>query len=501
MRGLLATFAFLSAVAIASAAPSPPAAATPGGESFARATRIASTHDPAALTEFDEGLTLLYAFNPEQARVSFTRALADDPAFALAWWGVAMTYGVNINTAFDPVSQREGARAIARAQPLVASAAPVERALVAAAAIRFASTRTRDAARSARAYRDAMDAAANAFPLDDDVETLAAEAEMDVHPWSYFDEDGTATPGTLGAIARLQDVLARSPGHIGANHLLLHALEESSHPGDALAAARTLANLTFEPAAEHLTHMPAHIFMRVGDYESAGIANARAIAAYQIYLANDPAGHKDYFDHDCTFGVDAFAMSGDERRARDLAARCDGDGSRASGDVDLRFHRWDRLARDASDDFTQGMLAAHDGRTATATARLAALRGAKNDVTGVEADVLAAALARRTGAASAEIAALARAVASQDAFGYAEPPQVFFPVRELLGGAELRAGRDADAERTFRDDLARNPGNPRSLAGLALALDREGRKADARSASERASAAWHGAAPFDASDL
>jgi tetratricopeptide (TPR) repeat protein len=459
-----------------------------------------STASESAQAAFDDGLTLLYAFNPEEARVSFGRAAAADPELAIAWWGIAMSYGTNLNTDFRSDAQRSGRQAIAKAQALAAHASPVERALIEAAARRFAYDRTSDADRSARAYRDAMYAAAATYAGDDDVQTLAAEAEMDVHPWSFFNADGTATPGTTGLVARLEAVLARDPEHIGANHYLVHALEESPHPEDALAAAQRLAADRFEPAAEHLIHMPAHTFMRVGMYHEAGEANVRALAAYDAYLAGPHAGHTDYFGHDCIFGIDAFMMSGEYARARTLAASCNA-GMLAT--VDLRFGHFEALANDPNlSAMSTGMLAVHDGRDAAAQAQLAILRDERDDAGILSAGVLEAALAARRGDSDAEIAALERAAAVQDKEGYSEPPLFWLPLGETLGAAYYRSGRLEAAERTFRATLARERDDPRALFGLARTLEREGRLADAHAAAERYAFAWRQAdTELDMKDL
>jgi len=340
---VVSVFLFTSCFGNRASAASVPAATADG---FVRAHRLVSTRSVTAQAAFDDGLTLLYAFNPEQARVSFRSALEADPSLAIAWWGVAMSYGTNLNVSFDGAAQRHGRDAVVKARALATRASPVERALIEAAVARFVYDRDADADRSARAYRDAMYAAASDYPNDDDVQTLAAEAEMNVHPWSFFDPNGTPTAGTPGIISRLQTVLARDPEHIGANHYLIHALEESPHPEGALAAAQRLAADRVEPAAEHLIHMPAHDFMRVGMYHEAGVANARAIDAYHTYLASDPAGHADYFGHDCVFGVDAFMMSGEYARARALAASCNGGRGGLLAIVDLRFAHYDALASD-----------------------------------------------------------------------------------------------------------------------------------------------------------
>ncbi len=476
--------------------------APPPSDAFVRAHRTVPTTSVRAQAAFDDGLTLLYAFNPEQARRSFESAAHADPKLAMAWWGIAMSYGMNINTPFDSAQAHRGHAAIAKAQALEGEASPVERALIGAATQRFAYDGPKDADRSATAYRDAMNAAAARFSDDDDVQTLAAEAELDAHPWSYYSSQGSATPGTAELVERLRAVLARDSAHIGANHFLIHALEESPRPDDAVAAADRLAADNFEPAAEHLAHMPAHAYMRVGRYHAAGEANARALELYRTYLATDPPGHTDYFQHDCVFGVDAFMMSGEYERARGMAAACARDGPGMTPIVDLRFRHWSALAADgASTDLGAGMLAARDGRLSDARRHLATLRTAAGDAARIQADLLEARIALSAGNHQAEIASLTAAVTLEDGLGYSEPPAFWYPLRETLGAAHFRAGRYADAERTFRADLEHNPNNPRSLFGLAQTLAREGQAADAERVQARFAAAWKGSAPPSLADM
>lgn len=347
-----------------------------------------------------------------------------------------------------------------------------------------------------------MNAAANSFPDDDDVQTLAAEAGLDAQPWSYYSPQGTAIPGTAGILAHLHTVLARDPAHIGANHFLIHALEESPHPQEALAAADRLTADSFESAAEHLAHMPAHAYMRGGRYHAAGEANARALRLYGAYLASDPAGHTDYFEHDCVFGVDAFMMSGEYERAREMANGCAQGGIGMAPIVDLRFRRWSALAADGgSTELGAAMLAARDGRLGEARKHLANLRAGKDDAARIQGDLVEARIAQTSGDHEAEIASLTRAVALQDGLGYSEPPAFWYPVRETLGAAYVRAGRYAEAEHIFRADLTRNPDNPRSLFGLAQTLAREGQTPEAQRVVARFRAAWKGSAPPDVAGM
>jgi hypothetical protein len=52
-------------------------------------------------------------------------------------------------------------------------------------------------------------------------------------------------------------------------------------------------------------------------------------------------------------------------------------------------------------------------------------------------------------------------------------------VRESLGAALFLAGRPAEADKVFREDLDKNPRNPRSLFGLWESLKAQKKSADA----------------------
>ncbi len=490
MRALLVALVLL--VPLRAAAQ--PTAATPSPTSvptFDVAHRPVSTHSAVAQRAFDEGLTLLDAFNPAEARQAFRRAIAADPDLAMAYWGVAMSYGLNINTAYNPADQRLGHEAIGQAQARTAGATDAERALIAAAVQRYAFTAAGDADRSARAFRDAMATAAAQFPSDDDILTLAAESELDLQPWDQWTKSGQPRPGTQAAIAGLQTVLARDPGHIQAEHLLIHALEASPRPQGALDAARRLAAYHFEPAAEHLTHMPALTYMRVGEYAEAGASNVAALSMFDTYLDGPhQTGHESYRRHDCEFAVDALMMSGEYERARDAAAGC-GDGSRRLlAYAAIRFHKWQDLAPVGSvTTYTDAVVAANAGHLDQAQRDERTLAADKG-TTQIAAHVIQAEIDGARGRQNTQIVELVSAVALQDQLDYREPPQWYFPVRETLGAAYYAAGDYPDAERVFRDDLLRNPRNPRSLYGLAQTLEREGKTADVAAAERDFAQAW-----------
>jgi tetratricopeptide (TPR) repeat protein len=111
----------------------------------------------------------------------------------------------------------------------------------------------------------------------------------------------------------------------------------------------------------------------------------------------------------------------------------------------------------------------------------------------IASDVLAARIAAAEGDMTTAISLLRDAVANQDQLLYNEPSDWYYPVRESLGGMLLKAGDIKGAEQVFRDDLAQNPRNPRSLFGLAEALTRQNRSYDASGVKAQFQSAWQGA--------
>src|SRR4029077_10905653 len=168
-------------------------------------------------------------------------------------------------------------------------------------------------------YTRAMKEAAQSFPDDDDVQTLYAEAMMNINAWKLWSLEGEPAPGTEEIVATLEKVLARNPQHPGANHYYIHAVEASPSPGRAVAAAERLPGMM--PAAGHLEHMPAHIMQRVGRYQAAAAANRSGIAADLAYFAatKAPDYYVMYTAHNYQFLAFSAAMEGRKEEAIEAA--------------------------------------------------------------------------------------------------------------------------------------------------------------------------------------
>jgi tetratricopeptide (TPR) repeat protein len=85
---------------------------------------------------------------------------------------------------------------------------------------------------------------------------------------------------------------------------------------------------------------------------------------------------------------------------------------------------------------------------------------------------------------------LEKAVGMQDALVYDEPPAWYYPVRESLGAALVRAGRGADAEKVFREGLRRSPRNGWMLFGLMESMRAQGKSEGMDEVQRELATAW-----------
>jgi len=514
-------------------APSAPATLRPGLGSYHFEI---TTTNPDAQKFFDQGLTLVYGFNHGGAIRMFSRAAELDPAAPMPLWGVALALGPHINNPdIDPESEKRAAETIAKAKTLAQTAGtPRERALIDALVVRYSSAPSPDLRQLDRAYKDAMAGLAKRWPEDADVQTLYAESMMDLRPWTLWAIDGTPSDLTPEIVSTLEGVLRRTPDHPGANHYYIHAVEASPHPEKAVPAARRLETLV--PEAGHLVHMPAHIYMRTGDFDSAVKSNAQAAAIDERFIQQ--TGSKVglyplmYYNHNVHFESAAAVMAGRYMDAKRAADKLVSNVSPFIAEMPmleaflsqptfvlLRFDRWtDVLASPAPPTgqrvstalyhYARALAYAATKDAASAGREQQAFReavaGIPRDMplgvlnnAGAIFDIASAVVDARVAAANGDrgsaIAHWKRAVEGQDRLAYDEPPSWYYPVRESLGAALLQDGQAAEAERVFRKDLELNPGNGRSLFGLWRSLETQNKSADAAAVRQQFDAAWKSA--------
>ena len=500
-------------------------------EGVSACRREVTTDSPEAQRYFNQGLAFLYAFNHDEALRSFEQAAAIDPGCAMAWWGIALANGPHIN---HPVLPRERAVAAwaalenAHAQNDDETGTEIE--LIEALSHRYAAEPPEDRKALDEAYAAAMRTVWHANPTDADVGALFAESMMDLRPWDLWLPSGEPQPGTDEIVGTLEAVLTQAPNHSLGLHLYIHAIEASPHPERAAAPADRLRNL--QPGLGHLVHMPSHIDVRVGNWAKAVEANAKAVKADRGYRERSP--HQDfyriYMAHNHHMLAFAAMMQGQRQQAteaiqamvREMPAdwveenALFADGFQAMPlEVLVRFGRWDailnapeppeylpvsRALRHAA----RGIAFAAKHEPAAARKELAEFIEARKrvpesavvgnnkacDVLDVAEHLLTGEMLVREGDVDTGIGALRKAVASEDALKYSEPPDWIHPVRHALGANLLAVGRPADAEAVYLESLDRLPNDGWALYGLARSLRMQGKKAEAAPHEKLFAEAW-----------
>ena len=493
-------------------------------------SRKVTTVSPEAQRYFDQGLAFLYAFNHDEAIRAFRLAGELDPKCAMAFWGVAVANGPHINNPVVPEDRAKAAwEALQQAQAAAAGESPVEKALVEALASRYASPPPEDRKPLERAYADAMRKVWRAHPRDADVGALFAESLADLRPWDLWTPDGKPQPGTEELVATLESVIALAPKHPLANHLMIHAVEASPHPEKADRSADTLRDL--QPGLGHMVHMPSHIDIRRGRWQQAITANAKAIEADRRYAARSPSQgfYRLYMAHNhhmLTYGAmmtgqSALALKSIRAMVADIPlaffeANPFMDGFMAMPlEVLMRFGRWDEILAEPAfphfvpisrtlQHYARAVAYAAKDDLPAALGEQAAFLEARarvpkeaffgnnsgSDVLDVAESFMRGEILFRSGKIDEGLAALREAATREDKLRYNEPPDWIQPVRHALGAALLQAGRFAESEAVFRQDLAKLPGNGWGLYGLSRALQLQKKTAEARAAEKQFDAVW-----------
>ena len=333
-------------------------------------------------------------------------------------------------------------------------------------------------------------------------------------------------------------MLAAVPGHPGANHLYIHLMEASLEPERALPAADRLEATM--PVAGHIVHMPAHIYVRVGQHAKAIASNVRSQQVDKRFaelwgdaplpnLGTYPLNHRMHAPHAIDFIRYAATVQGNYDTA--LAAAHQAADFVTPANIDLRggqkriasvwlvhkiFGQWQTLLDmepayigrpylDGLWHYVQGSALTATGDLEAASARSAALTALANapDADSYRVGATPASAVLRLAAFGLEgeiklasgdfegaIAAFEQAVAIEDGNNYTEPPDWAQPMRHYLGDALLKAGRPADAEAVYRRDLRWNQNNGWGLKGLALSLAAQGKAAEAADINARFENAW-----------
>jgi len=485
------------------------------------------THPIAARTVeaqkyFDQGLALSYGFNRDESLRSFRKAAQLDPQAPMAYWGIALALGPYVNMDGDPTYNIKESCAAVKQGLAIKSITPTEREWLEAAA-----TRCPDFADPSRYIRAMHDLAAK-YPDDLDAQTLYADALMTAVRWHWYSNDGKPAPGVTEAEHILEAVMRRSPNHAGANHLYIHAVESSPNPERAIPSSQRLMGIV--PSEGHMVHMPGHIWLVTGDFETAVSVNEHAVQADQKYFADSGmmGSYYMYYLHNINFILYGRAMQGRlastkaaEKQMAEAVAPMAKMSPEMAGVFDatikmaqLRMNQWDdllALPKPQTKDplvtawwrYSRAMAMAGKGRLDDARHERDEFESARKaldqkapwgqNVTGDVMNLASAVLeARVQSSPAAAVPIWKRAVSLQDALTYDEPPAWYYPVRESLGAALLLAKDAAGAEAVFHEGLRRSPNNGRMLFGLLESLKSQQKTQAAAEVKKEFDRAWSG---------
>ncbi|WP_418602972.1 hypothetical protein [Hwangdonia sp.] len=494
-----------------------------------------STKNDLAQRFFNQGLRLTYAFNHAEAHRSFMEAARLDPNLAIAFWGQAYTLGPNINDPFpDENRKNKYNEAISRAVKLAPNASQKEQALIEALTHRYSVDLDKDVTELNHKYMESMAEVAKEYPKDPDILTLYAASVMNTVPWNYWDNNGNPSPNIPEAKAALEKAMLMSPDNPGAHHYYIHMVELPK-PDLAVPSAEKLGGLM--PAAGHIVHMPSHIFIRVGRYKDAVLANQQAILADEDYISQClsqgmyPLG---YYPHNIHFLWSASSLLGNSDLAID-AAKKTAEKVPVGEMKELhflqnfaatpllaytRFGKWnDILTYPKPNDgikhlkliwhYARGVAFVRKNNIKEAKEELEAIQTLVDDpemetlvATGFDNGTTIAKLAYQV--VAGEIALLEKnynlaighfenAVKMEDNLVYNEPSAWYIPPRQNLGAALLKAGKYSEAEHVYHKDLEDLRQNGWSLMGLYESLRAQGKLNEAASVMQEFNLAWQDA--------
>jgi tetratricopeptide (TPR) repeat protein len=480
-----------------------------------------SSENPAAGAYFRQGFALLYAFNHWEAIRAFNVAQELDPNCAICYWGEATALAPNINAPMSEENAAKALKAISKAQELIEYADAREKALINAASKRFGG---KDADQNAlnKAYADAMAEVVAAFPEDQDIATLYAEALMTVSPWDYWERDfATPRPHIKTAIDTIEAVFAKNPEHYGAIHLYIHLYEATAMAAKAAPYADKLAGLA--PGSGHLVHMPGHIYFRIGRYIDSLTTNVTAVAVDEAYLEAVQGSNLyryGYFPHNVHFVMVSAQMAGDGKTALEYAAKLDAiipaEALKVAGWIaPIKAAPYFAYAQfgdeaavsalpDPGDDipllkamwhYARGLVFAQSGNAAAAGELDAinalisheAIKGADipaANILEIGALTIEAKMQMASGDHAGAVDKLQAAVKLQDAMPYTEPPFWYYAIEQSIGAALFEAGQYDEAARAFEASLVRHPNSAWSLFALKESYEKLGQEVEAEKIAE-----------------
>ena len=458
-----------------------------------------SSASPAAQGPFLVGVKALFNFEFDIAAEAFQQTQKADPAFALGYWGEAMSFNHPLWAQQDLAAARRVLDRLAPTAAARSAKAPAgkERMLIESLETLYGGSG--DKLARDIAYADSMKAVHEKFPADDEIATFYALSLL-----------GTARPGdksirnAMQAAAIVEGVLQRNPQHPGAAHYIIHSFDDPDHAILALPAARAYSKIA--PSAAHALHMPSHIFVQLGMWEDVVQSNivAYKAAADLAEARNLPRGREDF--HTLGWLQYAYLQQGKfDDAAKQLAVAKavadkfdapnvrDGYAAMKARQV-VESGKWEKLpltagavkdggapGYDGSAAYVlaAGLSAAHLGDLATANVALDKLKVLRTQAESgsnayrarpfaiMEKEVGALIAAAQKNTADAERLLKEATTIEMALDAPSGPPEPIKPSFEVFGEWLLEQGRAKDAAAQFQQSLLRMPNRRASVQGLA----------------------------------
>jgi tetratricopeptide (TPR) repeat protein len=447
------------------------------------------------------GVALLHSFGYSEAQMQFEAIAKDDPACAMAHWGVAMAQFHELWGPPDADGLRLGGEEMAKARAAASASpvAPIERAYIDALSAFFDSGNEKFQQR-ADAYEAKMNLLHADFP--DDVEGAAFDALSMLAAVAPSD---TSLTHEHDALAILVPLFAAHPDHPGLAHYIIHTCDTPALAADGLSAAREYAKIA--PSSPHALHMPGHIFARLGMWQEDIDSNLASVAASERAEAAGQPGSAHQM-HAEEFLIYAYLQTGQDEKANVLTAkmRSVGEHMLAMPGMDdmkesghyfdnevtaiytIEMHQWKEMAalnpapgsQYYAPLFTywgQGIAAGHLGDEKMAAGALKHFDKALRPISKERNAYSAKTVMRQELVAWKEFAgkhpdaaveAMRKAADQQDKLGQNE---VDIPAREMLGDVLLMDGKPEEALTEYRVALRLSPNRLNGLLGAGAAAE------------------------------
>jgi len=504
-------------------------------------TRDIGAKSELAQKFFDQGLRLTMGYYFPEAISSFIEASCYESDNAMIYWALALAISPNPNSRknrFPDDPHGEGVKAIHKAMELRSSFSEVERGLIEALSIRYDKTTYPNRDERDKAYIDACKAIHKRFPDDMEVIFCLADAIMSYHAWDYWDRQGNPSAGIEEAIDVLEGSMTVDSLHPGNNHLYIHIFEASPNPGKALPQANRLESLM--PMAGHIVHMPGHIYLRLGMYDTTVAVNERSIAADKYFLkvwgdlpftnvgshSLSSQGHSRHASNFIRLSASALGKYNQAINAAKYIVESIPKSASLSGNLQAKlaapyfvlrvFSKWDEILNEPMPNtkypylkglwhYIRGGALLDGGQIDSAKFELDKIKHLCNapmmekivfkantgrDILDLAATGLEGEILFKEGNIEGALEVFRVAVAKQDQLKYTEPPDWSNSMRLYLGDALIQAGEYQEAEQILKEDLDEFANNGWALFGLWKSLDLQNKVEEAGDVMQRFQRSW-----------